>query len=278
MTRFDTIIVVDWSGGNDRGKTPKKDAIWTAGETATGPLPPLYHRNRQVAEAWIDTQVRHALGRGERLFLGFDFPFGYPAGFAAALTGRADPLAVWAHYRDHLQDTPHANNRFDLAGQINARFPGVGPFWFNATRCDIAHLPHSGRARQGHGLPERRLCETRAKGSFTCWQMGGAGAVGSQAMTGQAALARLMDRHPGRLAVWPFHDWRQAPVVLVEVWPSLFADGIRAAMTPRAIKDAVQVAHCARLFRDWQDQGRLAAQLDSAPEASRTEEGWILGL
>ena len=26
---FDTVLIVDWSGGNDRGTRPKKDAIWT---------------------------------------------------------------------------------------------------------------------------------------------------------------------------------------------------------------------------------------------------------
>ena len=28
MTQFDTIAVVDWSGGNDTGPKPRKDAIW----------------------------------------------------------------------------------------------------------------------------------------------------------------------------------------------------------------------------------------------------------
>ncbi|HBU55668.1 MAG TPA: molybdopterin guanine dinucleotide synthesis, partial [Sulfitobacter sp.] len=28
MSHFNTFVVVDWSGGNDTGPTPRKDAIW----------------------------------------------------------------------------------------------------------------------------------------------------------------------------------------------------------------------------------------------------------
>jgi molybdopterin molybdotransferase len=275
---FDTILMVDWSGGNDTGRRPRKDAIWAAVARAGEPaIPRVYLRNRIVAGDWLSDLLGAELRAGRRVLAGFDFPFGYPAGFAARLTGRADPLAVWRWMADHLEDAPKGNNRFALAGRINAMFPGNGPFWFNATGREIAHLPHKGRARDGHGMAERRAVELSAKGSFTCWQMGGAGAVGSQAMTGMAALERLRRAFPGDIAVWPFEALYR-PVALVEVWPSLLHGAVKAAMREGDIRDAVQVRVLARAVAEAARDGRLAALLDAVPEAARAEEGWILGV
>ena len=92
---FDSIIMIDWSGGNDRGARPKKDAIW-AGVVRDGVnLTPTYLRNRSVAEAWITAQVELDIAAGRRVCLGFDFAFAYPGGFAAALTQNPAPLALW---------------------------------------------------------------------------------------------------------------------------------------------------------------------------------------
>jgi molybdopterin molybdotransferase len=276
--RFDTIVMVDWSGGNDTGRRPRKDAIWAAVARAGEPaIPRVYLRNRGIAVAWLEDLLRAEVRAGRRVLAGFDIPFGYPAGFARRLTGRADALAVWAWMAAHLEDAPGGNNRFDLAGRINALFPGVGPFWFNATGRDVPHLPRKGRAREGHGMAERRAVETRAKGSFTCWQMGGAGAVGSQVMTGMAALERLRRAFPGEVAVWPFEPL-DAPLAFVEVWPSLLDGAVKAAMREGEIKDAVQVRVLARALSEAARDGRLGPMLDAVPEEARREEGWILGV
>lgn len=269
---FDSVIMVDWSGGNDRGARPARDAIWSAKPGQ----PPRYHRNRDAVAAYLADSIARALADGGRLFAGFDFPFGYPRGFAERLTGRADPLAVWAWYADRLEDSPQGNNRFELAGRINGLFPGTGPFWFNATRREIPDLPRLGRDRCGHGMPERRQVEERARGSFTCWQMGGAGAVGSQAMTGMATLEKLRRAFPGQIAVWPFEPLDR-PVAFVEVWPSLVDGAVRRATRPCDIRDAVQVRVLADAVARMSEMGTLASALDAAPRES-AEEGWILGV
>jgi molybdopterin molybdotransferase len=276
---FDTILMVDWSGGNDTGRRPRKDAIWAAVARAGEPaIPEVYLRNRIVAADWTRNILDAELRAGRRVLAGFDFPFGYPAGFAERLTDRADPLAVWSWMAEHLEDGPSGNNRFDLAGRINAMFPGVGPFWFNGSPREIDHLPRKGRDRDpSHGMVERRMVEERAKGSFTCWQMGGAGAVGSQVMTGMAALEGLRRAFPGDVAVWPFESLDR-PVALVEVWPSLIAGAVKAAMREGEIKDAVQVRVLARAVAEAGRDGRLAAMLDAVPVEARAEEGWILGV
>ena len=214
MSRFDTVAVVDWSGGNDRGPRPRADAIWIGIRGPEGRAETHYARNRQVAEARLRDLVAEERAAGRRLLIGFDFPFGYPAGFAAALTGAQDPLALIDWIAARIEDGPRANNRFDLAGRINRRLgAGRGPFWANALRRDIAGLPRT-RAEYANPFAERRACEARAKGSFTCWQLAGAGSVGSQALMGLPLIARL--RRDLGARVWPFEPL-DGDLALIEV-------------------------------------------------------------
>ncbi len=277
MRPFDSFLVVDWASGNDTGPTPKKDAIWAAISRPEGGEAPVYFRNRQAASDWLAALFEAEIAAGRRLFAGFDFPFGYPSGFAPAVTGAHDPLHLWDWFADNLEDAPKANNRFALAGRLNARFPGPGPFWFNGTKQEIPDLPRKGADRRDFGLPERREAEVLAKGAFACWQMGGAGAVGGQAMTGIAALARLRRRFGEEISVWPFEPL-DAPIALVEVWPSLLAKEIASSRAPDEIKDAAQVRVLAGALRRMQEAGALAPALDVPSEAARREEGWIFGL
>lgn len=272
MTGFDTFAMVDWSGGNDTGPRPRPDAIWAAVVREGAEAPAVYLRNRAEAERWLSDVIRDELAAGRRLCLGFDFPFGYPAGFAKAITGGDDPLALWDWLEARIQDAPDANNRFDLAGQINAGFPGTGPFWGNALKRDIADLPRLGRDRTGHGMPEKRQAEEAAKGAFALWQLAGAGAAGSQTLMGLPVLARLRRRFAGQISVWPFEDLTK-PIAFLEIWPSLLGPAVTAAMGPGDIKDAVQVQLVARAL------SRLApADLAGMLDVSAPEEGWIFGL
>ena len=43
---FETVAVVDWSGGNDTGPKPRKDAIWLAVAGQGKVAEPVYLRNR----------------------------------------------------------------------------------------------------------------------------------------------------------------------------------------------------------------------------------------
>lgn len=272
MTDFDRFLMVDWSGGNDAGPRPRQDAIWIGEDGRGGERPPLYQRNRHVAEETLSARIERALTAGERLFIGFDFPFGYPAGFAKALTGRADPLAVWRWLAERIEDAPRANNRFDVAAEINLRLAGGrGPFWANGLKRDIAGLPRT-KAGYVNPFPARRAAEQRARGAFTCWQLAGAGAVGSQVLMGLPVLDRLRRRFPGQLAVWPYEPMDR-PVALVEIWPSLIDAAVKAETEPGDIRDAVQVRLLARAL------ARLAPdRLSAMLRVQAPEEGWIFGL
>ncbi|WP_328591485.1 molybdopterin guanine dinucleotide synthesis [Marimonas lutisalis] len=270
MPGFDTIVMVDWSGGNDRGPTPKRDAIWAcvAGEA------PVYHRNRQVAEVWLTDRIAAEIASGRRVLAGFDFPFGYPRGLARALLGADDPLILWQWFADQIEDAPKTNNRFDVAGRINRLFPGTGPFWGNGLRRDIPDLPRKGRTRDFTGLPEWRLAETRAKGSFSCWQMAGAGSVGGQVMMGLPVLHRMRARF--RAAAWPFEPLDHAPLALVEVWPSLLRGAVADAQGADEIRDAAQVRVLAGAIAAL--PGDLLARMLTVEAPEADSEGWIFGL
>lgn len=262
--------MVDWSAGNDAGAKPRKDAIWVGMASRNREGEPVYCRNRTIAFDVLCGLIGEACDRHERVLIAFDFPFGYPRGFAATVTGSDDPLRLWEFFADSLEDTPRSNTRFELAARLNRRLPGVGPFWFNGRKADIPDLPRLGRARHGHGMAERRIVEAKAKGTFSCWQMGGAGAVGGQVMTGIAVLEKLRRRYPGQISVWPLEPLEN-PVVFVETWPGLISDVVAAEAD--AIRDRAQVRLMARALARL-PHDTLSAMLDvDAPE-----EGWILGV
>ncbi|MEM9344334.1 MAG: gephyrin-like molybdotransferase Glp [Pseudomonadota bacterium] len=268
MSRFDTVVVVDWSGGNDTGAKPRKDAIWAGIVREGAEIDPVYLRNRKVAEDWLANLIETEQGR---LLIGFDFPFGFPAGTAKRICGSHDPRRLWAWFAEHLDDTPQSNNRYALAARINAGFPGEGPFWFNGTKTPIDGLPHKKTDRSGaFDVPERRAVETRSPSTFACWQMGGAGAVGSQAFTGMALLSRLTARFPAA-KVWPF-DPGDGPLVFAEIYPSLLKDAVRQQMAEDEIKDRAQVRILARAL------ARMNLAPAFAAGGGNPEEGWILGV
>jgi hypothetical protein len=160
VTAFDRIIIVDWSASKSPSpKKPSADAIWIAVHQA-GTTTCTYHRTRLDAVTALCAQFDDALALGQRVMAGFDFPFGYPAGFAHAVTGRADPLSLWAELAARIVDgADNANNRFDVACGLNRMFPGVGPFWGCPQAQSDADLPAKGSLRHGHGMAERRKVE-----------------------------------------------------------------------------------------------------------------------
>ena len=278
MSLFDRYIMVDWAGGSAKSSTPQADAIWTASIDGTRASEPQYFRSRQMVEPWLVEQIDAALRDNARLCIGFDFPFAYPYGFGKALTGRSDPFALWSWLDACVEDSEKHNNRFDLAGKINATFDAPGPFWGNGLKRDIKDLPRKKPNPEPFPFAERRHVEKYAPGSFTCWQMSGAGAVGGQVFMGLPVLQRLRRAFPDDIAVWPFEPLEK-PVAFVEIWPSLLKDQISAEMKQLgkgAIKDAVQVQVTARVVAQMDANGSLGQALSAGDDA--THEGWILGI
>ena len=136
MTLFDAYVVIDWSANS----SPKsgKDSIWVAnavraegGGLVTRTQNP---RTRAAAASIVDKllQEHHAANRS--VLIGFDFPYGYPAGFAKALRGASDLrpwLTTWGQLRKQIQDDGNnKNNRFEVAARLNSACCMLqGPFW-----------------------------------------------------------------------------------------------------------------------------------------------------
>jgi len=277
--RFDRIAILDWSAES----RPKrgKDSIWL-GIAGPDGLSAENLPTRFAAEARLRVLVADALACGERLMIGADFAFGYPAGFAAQLTGRAEALAVWEWLAGAIEDdAKNRSNRIAVGAAINRRFPGLGPFWFNPMTSDFPDLPRQGSTRHSYGpLNDLRATERAARGAQSVWKLGGPGSVGSQALTGLPVLWRLRDRYAGQVAVWPFEPVETVPVVLAEVFPSVLAAEIRASQaTGTMVPDEAQVRLLAATLWQMQKKGAgLDALFVTPPEPEVQEEGWILGV
>lgn len=291
MQLFDRYVMVDWSANS----TPKRgrDSIWVADSAASGPVNPS---TRAAAMDLVRSIVAEA--GGDRLLVGFDFSFGYPAGFAAALTG--DPSAGWAEVWAWLataisDDERNRNDRLDVAAGVNERLMvshGSAPFWGYPGRERSDALSRTRPATYGP-FDEFRIAEHRVRAAghrpFPSWQLAYPGSVGSQMMLGMRAL-EILRRDPvcgSRLCVWPFDTGVGAAsasigpgqVMLAEIWPSMFP--LRSDL--HAVRDAAQVATMVAHIAELDGAGSLVEWFDPAlTDAERAvvvaEEGWTLGV
>lgn len=273
MNGFDTVLVVDWSAAKRAPARASKDAIWL-GLTREGiSQDPVYCRTRSEAEVWIKTLMQSEQAAGRRLLASFDFPFGYPTGFAHKVTGTDDPLRLWDWFEQQITDAPDGtNNRFDVAERLNALFDGPGPFWGKSHRDRWPGLPYRKDAITFDPIAEKRSCDRVAKAASSCFQMSFPPTVGGQIMMGLPMLARL--RRMDGVAVWPFEPWEDAPVVLAEIWPGIIEAAVKEAGGDE-IRDRAQV----RLLADALARvpaATLAAHMADVPAEAR-EEAWILG-
>ncbi|MEM6372932.1 MAG: gephyrin-like molybdotransferase Glp [Pseudomonadota bacterium] len=273
MSGFDRILIVDWSASAvPSPRKPSADAIWMA-QYRAGDISCTYHRTRADAVTALCAIFDKAMARGERVLAGFDFPFGYPAGFARAVTGTDDPFALWADLAGRVEDTDdNANNRFDVARALNRLFAGVGPFWGCPAGQADEDLPAKGTLRHDHGMTERRKVEALISSAQPGWKLYTTGSVGSQALLGIARLHALRMRYGGDLAVAPFQA-PDAPIVLAEVYPSLLARAVATRQEDDEIKDRAQVRVLAQALA-----GLAADDLSSMLAEGDDEEGWILGV
>lgn len=264
---FTHVAVVDWSAASSPSPArPSADAIWIGVQGPEGAAE-TYHRTRAAAE----TALRDLLARPGRWLIGFDFPMGYPQGFAERLTGTAGAAAVWHWLAARIEDAPdNRNNRFQLAAAINRQLGG-GPFWGRPAGLDLPDLPSRRLIDPAAlGLADRRAVERLVPRAQPVWKLYTTGSVGSQALMGLPVITRLAAL-PG-VSVWPFQP--DARVVLAEVYPSLL--GARVAAEP-GIKDAAQVRLLARALWQLAQAGTLAPLLAAPPATARSDEGWILG-
>jgi precorrin-8X/cobalt-precorrin-8 methylmutase len=284
---FDSYLIIDWSAA----RTPKigRDSIWVChlgldGERVENP--PTRHAARELLSGILAA----AMIRGERVVAGFDFPFGYPAGFARrlGLNGAAPWRAVWDEIAALIDDTPdNDNNRFAVAAALNERISGAAfPFWGRPVRMESRFLgPKHHRLHDSDGLLEKRLIDRWMVGAQPCWKLIGAGSVGGQVLTGIPVVRALRDdkRWADRARIWPFETGLGLPdearIVFAEVWPSWWK--VCPKLGPP--HDKAQVRTVARIFAASDRAGELRSWFSPAIGDGDTaqviaEEAWTLGV
>ena len=105
MSLFDFYIMVDWSGAARR-KGMRRDAIWiafggTEDENPKTVRPFSRTEAIQIVRSLLNDQVSKSL----RVLVCFDFAYGYPRDFPAALqaaTGKADATLPWLGVWEYL--------------------------------------------------------------------------------------------------------------------------------------------------------------------------------
>lgn len=303
---FDQYIAVDWSARNSPSPAkPSGDAIWVAVKKPGANLQEeRYFRTRYEAEAWILGTLRDSVSKGERTLIGYDFDFGFPAGFGESLGlagSEATWLQVWKLVSELIEDgADNSNNRFDVAEHINALCSvtdsASGPFWGTPRGSTYPHisakksLTYPFTTSRGKLLREKRWTELREPKSQPVWKLIGSASVGGQTLVGIPMLYRL--RFNEVLSevskVWPFETGfslsksDSALIYHVEIWPGIFSKELRDA---ELIKDQAQV----RLTVDWLCGLDVAGELYDLMNSSEglsvaeekecvEEEGWIIGM
>jgi len=298
---FDAYVIADWTAAE--GKKLGENSVWI-GVAKRDVRFRLYTETHNVAtraegEAMIRSILADHARRGDRVLLGFDFSFGYPAGTAARLGLKDTPAwsALWKFVASNIIDkADNTNNRYQIAAKMNRLMTDAAwPFWGapakQAQRWLTTTKPPAG---SGADIPEYRATELAIKGGKlqpkSNWQMHGAGAVGGQTLVGIPMVRRLLESLGASAAVWPFGTgWRALDtadleplsVLVAEVWPSMWPTTVAAG----EFKDQAQVRTTAEALALLDERGDLSMAFgpkkgtDEALVARvQDEEGWILGV
>ncbi len=294
MPLFDRYIAVDWSANNE--PKARDDSIWSClARDATADLQTKNHLTRHSAEIWLVEQLTAAVHASVRVLVGLDFPYGYPAGFAARLGADGKPWqGVWNYLARHIvDDARNVSNRFEVASDVNRKLGDDAPFWGWPQDLEVPHLPRTKKVKyrgpdHPSGLPEWRRVEKElyrlGANPHPVWKLFYPGSVGSHALLGIPVVKRLRD-HPELRAVscvWPFEvsvpDFPvgSRAVVHAEIWPSI----VRFAHEIGSCNDEKQVRAVVQHWRDLDRRDQLAVWFEapSADEQAQQEEGWILGV
>ena len=293
---FSAYVIVDWSAASK--PTTGADSVWIgvlkrdvrfrmAFESFNPPT-------RGEAEKRLALILDDLKKRSERALVGFDFPLGFPRGFAEALKlpGEQPWRAAWDQLDKMVKDkVDNTNNRFGVASEINRRLTGGPfPFWGCPPRDTLTTLqPKKTRNHGPDDLPEFRHADLAAKGASSIWKLYYNGSVGGQAIMGIPAARRIRLARGETVKAWPFEtgfkalteaDLAGVDVVLAEVYPSM----IKAPALPGEVKDLTQVRTTAEHFARLDEANKLGELFapakgmaaDVVLDAER-EEGWILG-
>jgi hypothetical protein len=294
---FSAYVIVDWSAAAK--PSTGSDSVWIGVVKRDVRFRLTYEAHNPPTRAEAEKKLVALLDdfkkRSERALVGFDFPLGFPRGFAKALSlpGETPWRAVWDQLDKMVKDkADNTNNRFGVGSEINRRMTGGPfPFWGCPPKDALTTLQPKRTREHGPGdLPEFRHADLAAKGAASIWKLYYNGSVGGQAILGIPAVRRLKLARGEALKAWPFEtgfkelteaDLAGVDVVVAEVYPSLY----KAQPAPGEVKDQAQVRVTAEHFARLDEAGKLGAAFGPGKTAAadvvldaEREEGWILGV
>ena len=300
---FNSYVLVDWSAASK--PTEGADSIWIGALTPDARFrmrfdainPSTRAKAREILEDLLTRLTR----RGDKVFVGFDFSLGYPAGTADALAlkGSGTPWQRMTAFlnREMKDKADNSNNRYPLAARMNRMISGEAfPFWGVTSKKDVVTTLGPKKARpHGDGDPQEyrhteRHAQTHLKArAQSVWKLAYTGSVGSQSLTGIPVVMALRSSFPDS-RVWPFETgWKtldedaleDVPIVFAEVYPSL----VTSVLQPGEVRDRAQVRSLADHLLEQDKTGKLADSFappintdDAMINAVEGEEGWIFGV
>lgn len=220
---FDIYAFADYSGSKNKGMQRKHIVLAVVeGEEI--------HTFRRLTRGTLFEQVKQLLATDKRILFGFDHSYSFPIGFYETITG--EPWQRWDQLLRLMEDVPYDARAW--AASINEQIQQKvsvpqGPFWgpnFKPQERD-PKFPYE----RTH-LKQYRLCEEREARMKPIYKIGGAGAVGLQALCGIPYLAKLRAycwEQGIPLFCWPFDGWElpERGHVMVEMYPTMFNTGPR---------------------------------------------------
>ncbi len=308
MSLFDAYVFVDWSSRNAPGPPhPAPDSVWVAEMCPPNEVKASYHRTRSDVYAHLLEVLSSYVRAKLRVLVGFDFPYGYPAGFCQCLS--ADSLQqpwrrTWEHLSNMVEDDDSNNsNRFEIASRVNREVGGNrgGPFWNcptnQASKWLRSHAPtFPFITLTGRKLERLRVTEMRIHGVQEVWKLYGPGSVGSQALVGIPRVKSLRTALPlvEHSRVWPFETGFSprpslpvGPFILhAEMWPGIVNQDVTTVMMaqPNLVRDQAQVRCMCNWAASLDRQDALGESFDTPHNLTDLElqrcieeEGWILG-
>jgi hypothetical protein len=294
---FSAYVIVDWSAAAKPSTGP--DSVWIGVLKRDVRFRLTFEAHnpstRKEAETKLGAILEDLKKRSERALVGFDFPLGFPHGFAQALNLSTEHpwRSAWDQLDKMVKDkVDNTNNRFGVGSEINRRMTGGPfPFWGCPPKDALTTLQPKRTKAHGEGdLPEFRQVELATKGATSIWKLYYNGSVGGQAILGIPAVRRLKLARGEALKAWPFEtgfkalteaDLAGVDVVVAEVNPTL----VTANPLPGEVKDQAQIRATAEHLARLDEAGKLGAVFappkglaaDALVQAE-TEEGWVLGV
>ena len=287
--------MVDWSAANSR--TTGKDSIWVAEWMRDSKYIILTnYPTREEAYNYLTGIMDKASKNKNRLLIGFDFAFGYPADAYDKFKCKDKNVKcknweyLWTLISTRITDNHrNKNNRFEIANKLNLYFTGVGPFWRHPNPNDnrFGNLPYYQPDGYDDWLPsEFRLVEDLVGNQprinpSSVWELYNPGSVGSQVLMGIPTLQKLKERKKGEDCIfWPFQDLDKNKHVIAEIYPSIWDEEYRNI---GLVKDAGQVKTVVQQLSCHDEKGDLKNLLNEPYKHDKKDiitekEGWILGL